>query len=532
MPRASSERHGYTEESGDPIRVTSHMFRRWLATLALDREMSMAEVQNWLGHTHDRWTAAYDHRSPDALGREARAALGQGFGIGPIADIAGSFNSPRDRDTFLEAVLATAHITEYGMCARDWLSQPCVRHGACAACEKQLIRKGNPEHKESITRNLRENPDPAGAGEGGGRGRAGRCRQSCGPFAARGGGPRGDHGGPRRPLDRRWDLCPTRSSGAFGEGGGSAVSLATDLAPARRFRSASRLSGADIAAIKSDLRQWSKPKITWNAVVSRVRALIGRRFSRQASNRIKPFTGPMSGPRSGFAPGSLQAKRKPLAERVAILQGENRKLRQENEVLLERYRDLASQRQILRAASRPVECAAADRAAAQRPEGPRAKAAGGEARQATRTARSSPGAQAHPPIGARIQQQSPGVQPASGALSCRHLGPRYFTLWAKQAAVSTTSIVLNNSVKKCELLLLSLNFPPWVGSPVRTILVKVPPAGASEAIACSLEPPESSHSHFQCLGLEARSEDRLHRLPAPVRGRINPAGVYAAAPCA
>ena len=51
----------------------------------------------------------------------------------------------------------TAHITEYGMCARDWLSQPCVRHGACAACEKQPIRKGDLEHRKSIARSLREN---------------------------------------------------------------------------------------------------------------------------------------------------------------------------------------------------------------------------------------------------------------------------------------------------------------------------------------------------------------------------------------
>jgi hypothetical protein len=152
------ERQGSNnEENGQSIHVTSHMFRRWLATLAMDREMSAAEVRNWLGHTSDRWLPHYDYRSPDELGREARKALGEGFGIGPLLEITQSFREPADRDRFLEAVLATAHITEYGMCARDWLSQPCVRHGACAACEKQLIRKGDAEHRESIARSLREN---------------------------------------------------------------------------------------------------------------------------------------------------------------------------------------------------------------------------------------------------------------------------------------------------------------------------------------------------------------------------------------
>ncbi len=115
------------------------------------------------------------------------------------------------------------------------------------------------------------------------------------------------------------------------------MSLATDLAPARRFRSASRLSGADIAAIESDLRQWSKPKITWNAVVSRVRALIGRRFSRQALESHQAIYRAYVGAKKRLRAGLPPAKRKPLAERVAILQGENRKLRQENEVLLERF---------------------------------------------------------------------------------------------------------------------------------------------------------------------------------------------------
>ncbi|MBP1097515.1 hypothetical protein [Bradyrhizobium diazoefficiens] len=151
------ERFGYTEDNGDPIQVTSHMFRRWLTTLAMDHEMSAAEVQNWLGHSSELKQVAYDHRTPEQLGEAARQAIGEGLAIGPIADIALAINEPRDRDTFLQAVLATVHITPYGMCARDWLTSPCARHGACAACEKQLIRKGDVEHRKEIERSLHEN---------------------------------------------------------------------------------------------------------------------------------------------------------------------------------------------------------------------------------------------------------------------------------------------------------------------------------------------------------------------------------------
>jgi hypothetical protein len=150
------KRQGYTEENGEKIHVTSHMFRRWLATLAMDREMSAEQLRNWLGHDSDRAQAAYDCRTPQDMAEEARRAIGSGRGIGPMADIAQSME-PRDRDTFLEGVLAAVHTTPFGMCARDWTVSPCARHGACAACDKQMITKGDPAQRKEIARSLREN---------------------------------------------------------------------------------------------------------------------------------------------------------------------------------------------------------------------------------------------------------------------------------------------------------------------------------------------------------------------------------------
>ena len=149
-------RQGYTEENGKKIHVTSHMFRRWLATLAMDREMSAEQLRNWLGHDSDRAQAPYDCRTPQNMAEEARRAIGSGRSIGPMAEIAQSME-PRDRDTFLEAVLAAVHITPFGMCARDWTVSPCERHGACAACDKQMITKGDPAQRQEIARGLREN---------------------------------------------------------------------------------------------------------------------------------------------------------------------------------------------------------------------------------------------------------------------------------------------------------------------------------------------------------------------------------------
>ncbi|MET3973025.1 hypothetical protein [Bradyrhizobium sp. S3.9.1] len=114
------------------------------------------------------------------------------------------------------------------------------------------------------------------------------------------------------------------------------MSVAVDLDPGVPARGA-RLSAADVADIVADLREWSKPKITWNAVVTRVQGLIGRRFSRQALEShpaiYRAYVETKKRLRSGLRP----AKRKPLAERIEALQSENARLRQENDALIDKF---------------------------------------------------------------------------------------------------------------------------------------------------------------------------------------------------
>jgi hypothetical protein len=99
---------------------------------------------------------AYDHRTAHELAEDARRAIGAGEAMGPMAQIAAA-KEPRDRDTFLQAVVAAAHVTPFGMCVRDWTVSPCARHGACAACDKQMIVKGDPSQREEVARCLKEN---------------------------------------------------------------------------------------------------------------------------------------------------------------------------------------------------------------------------------------------------------------------------------------------------------------------------------------------------------------------------------------
>ena len=87
-----------------------------------------------------------------------------------------------------------------------------------------------------------------------------------------------------------------------------------------------RLTPQDIDRIVGELRDWSKPKITWDAVVARVEELLKpRRFSRQALQAHEEDIYPAYAKakqrlRNGLPP----EKRKPLPERIAALDRENR----------------------------------------------------------------------------------------------------------------------------------------------------------------------------------------------------------------
>jgi hypothetical protein len=45
-------RYGFTEADGSPIKLTSHMFRHWLNTLAQQGGMGEHEIARWFGRKH------------------------------------------------------------------------------------------------------------------------------------------------------------------------------------------------------------------------------------------------------------------------------------------------------------------------------------------------------------------------------------------------------------------------------------------------------------------------------------------------
>ncbi|GAA0023113.1 hypothetical protein JOE51_004151 [Bradyrhizobium japonicum] len=100
-----------------------------------------------------------------------------------------------------------------------------------------------------------------------------------------------------------------------------------------------RLKEEDVDRIVAELKRWSGPKITWKMVVAAVAQdwLKQRRFSRQALEADPDIYRAYRKAKERCRDGRPPEKRKPLADRIATLQGENLRLRAENAALLETF---------------------------------------------------------------------------------------------------------------------------------------------------------------------------------------------------
>ncbi|WP_156375581.1 hypothetical protein [Methylobacterium sp. Leaf125] len=153
--RSVFDRFGKSDAGGQPIRMNSHQFRHWLNTLAQHGGMNQLEIARWSGRKDVSQNAAYDHVSGAQLASRLRDLVEAGQIKGPLAQ-AHARLAPRDRSRFLEAQIATAHVTDIGLCIHDWSLAPCANHGACADCGEHVVLKGDERQREAAVRLLDE----------------------------------------------------------------------------------------------------------------------------------------------------------------------------------------------------------------------------------------------------------------------------------------------------------------------------------------------------------------------------------------
>jgi hypothetical protein len=138
------ERHEVHDAEDLPFRMNTHMFRHWLNTLAQLGGIDQTLIARWSGRKDIGQNAEYDHVSGIKLAEITRKLMADDQMIGHLADLHRQLE-PVARDEFRTTVIATAHMTEIGMCLNDWTTSPCPEFGSCAACTECAVKKGDVE---------------------------------------------------------------------------------------------------------------------------------------------------------------------------------------------------------------------------------------------------------------------------------------------------------------------------------------------------------------------------------------------------
>ena len=124
------------------VRMTSHMFRHWLNTMAQRSGVDQVTIARWSGRDDVSQNSEYDHLNGVEMGERVREVIAVGGAHGALAQI--HDRKPlADRKSFRNSVIATAHLTDLGLCDLDWTQSECPEYLACEHCEFCLVKKGD-----------------------------------------------------------------------------------------------------------------------------------------------------------------------------------------------------------------------------------------------------------------------------------------------------------------------------------------------------------------------------------------------------
>ena len=144
------------QQDGSAMGMTSHQFRHWLNTLAQAGGLDQALVARWSGRDDIQQNSEYDHLTGLEIAERFRGMMDEGKIQGALADLHDR-KEPADRASFRDSVLATAHVTDIGLCDLDWISSTCPEFQACETCEFCLVEKGSEDGKLRTEQRLADN---------------------------------------------------------------------------------------------------------------------------------------------------------------------------------------------------------------------------------------------------------------------------------------------------------------------------------------------------------------------------------------
>lgn len=144
------ERYNLKKQDGSPIKISSHMFRRFLNTLYNEGGVPLTVLTKVFGRVNKKDTLAYLYTSPQKRTEQAREMFKNGNMIGPKVDIANSIPI-NERDTIIDVLTESVHYLGHGFCSHDWSTLPCEKQLNCLDnCVDYHIRKDDPNSKKYL----------------------------------------------------------------------------------------------------------------------------------------------------------------------------------------------------------------------------------------------------------------------------------------------------------------------------------------------------------------------------------------------
>lgn len=135
------DRHGYYDENGDRLKITSHQARHLLNTIAQRGGLSNLEIAKWSGRANVNQNRTYNHMTEYELVSMAESIDPSKSLYGPLGEI--KKHLPVTSQEFNTLEQAAVHVTEYGYCVHDYTMSPCEKFRDCINCTEQVCIKGD-----------------------------------------------------------------------------------------------------------------------------------------------------------------------------------------------------------------------------------------------------------------------------------------------------------------------------------------------------------------------------------------------------
>lgn len=138
------ERYNLRKEDGSPLKISSHMFRRFLNTLYNEGGVPLTVLTKVFGRVNKKDTLAYLYTSPQKRTEQAREMFKNGNMIGPKVDIVNSIPVHK-RDIVIDVLTESVHYLGHGFCSHDWSTLPCEKQLNCLDnCVDYHVKKDDP----------------------------------------------------------------------------------------------------------------------------------------------------------------------------------------------------------------------------------------------------------------------------------------------------------------------------------------------------------------------------------------------------